>query len=313
MKKFFKNKFVVLTITIVVLSVVYFRVNKAIKQYNFSNDDDIVSENEGGEYSNEEVNLVLEEDFDGNDVERDEFEGGGSENVENVEKDDKEREENGTNSENKIYVYITGEVSVPGVVILNENSRIVDAINAAGGTTSKANVSKVNLAYVLKDGMKVNIPNDADLRNNPDFEYITMSSGDGRNDASSGIVSSGGSYGSDLNGTGSENGQNGGGSSENISGSNSSHSIGVVNINTATQTELETLPGIGPSIALKIINYRNENGRFSSIEEIKNVSGIGDSKFEALKKYITVWGFYKFIGKHWKLWFKLNYQYDWNM
>lgn len=288
MKKFFKNKFVVLTITIVVLSVVYFRVNKAIKQYNFSNDDDIVSENEGGEYSNEEVNLVLEEDFDGNAVESDEFEGGGSENVENVEEDDKEREENGTNSENKIYVYITGEVNVPGVVILNENSRIVDAINAAGGTTSKANVSKVNLAYVLKDGMKVNIPNDADLRNNPDFEYITMSSGDGKNDASSWIVSSGGSYGSDLNGTGSENGQNGGGSSGNISGSNSSHSIGVVNINTATQTELETLPGIGPSIALKIINYRNENGRFSSIEEIKNVSGIGDSKFEALKKYITV-------------------------
>ena len=205
-----------------------------------------------------------------------------------MEEDDKEREENGTNSENKIYVYITGEVNVPGVVILNENSRIVDAINAAGGTTSKANVSKVNLAYVLKDGMKVNIPNDADLRNNPDFEYITMSSGDGKNDASSWIVSSGGSYGSDLNGTGSENGQNGGGSSGNISGSNSSHSIGVVNINTATQTELETLPGIGPSIALKIINYRNENGRFSSIEEIKNVSGIGDSKFEALKKYITV-------------------------
>lgn len=288
MKKFFKNKFVVLTITIVVLSVVYFRVNKAIKQYNFSNDDDIVSENEGGEYSNEEVNLVLEEDFDGNDVESDEFEGGGSENVENVEKDDKEREENGTNSENKIYVYITGEVNVPGVVILNENSRIVDAINAAGGTTSKANISKVNLAYVLKDGMKVNIPNDADLRNNPDFEYITMSSGDGRNDASSGIVSSGGSYESDWNGYGSETGVNEGGSSGNALGSSSAHSIGLVNINTATQTELETLPGIGPSIALKIINYRNENGRFSSIEEIKNVSGIGDSKFEALKKYITV-------------------------
>ena len=46
----------------------------------------------------------------------------------------------------------------------------------------------------------------------------------------------------------------------------------VVNINTATQTELESLPGIGPSIALKIINYRKENGKFSSIEEIKNVS-----------------------------------------
>ena len=62
----------------------------------------------------------------------------------------------------------------------------------------------------------------------------------------------------------------------------------VVNINKATQTELETLPGIGPSLALKIINYRKENGEFSSIEELKNISGIGDSKFEEIKKYITI-------------------------
>ena len=61
-----------------------------------------------------------------------------------------------------------------------------------------------------------------------------------------------------------------------------------VNINTATQTELETLPGIGPSLALKIINYRKENGKFSNIEEIKNVSGIGDSKYEKLKNYILI-------------------------
>ena len=61
-----------------------------------------------------------------------------------------------------------------------------------------------------------------------------------------------------------------------------------ININTATQTELETLPGIGPSTALKIINYRKENGKFSNIEELKNVNGIGDSKFETLKKFITV-------------------------
>lgn len=60
----------------------------------------------------------------------------------------------------------------------------------------------------------------------------------------------------------------------------------LVNINTATQTELETLPGIGPSIALKIINYRKENGKFSNVEELKNVNGIGDNKFEAMKKYV---------------------------
>ena len=61
-----------------------------------------------------------------------------------------------------------------------------------------------------------------------------------------------------------------------------------ININTATQTQLETLPGIGPSTATKIITYRKENGKFKTIEDIKQVSGIGDSKFEKIKNYITV-------------------------
>lgn len=65
-------------------------------------------------------------------------------------------------------------------------------------------------------------------------------------------------------------------------------SINLVNINTATQTELETLTGIGPSTALKIINYRKENGKFKTIEDIKNVPGIGESKFEAIKNEICV-------------------------
>lgn len=62
----------------------------------------------------------------------------------------------------------------------------------------------------------------------------------------------------------------------------------LININTATQTELETLTGIGPSTALKIINYREENGKFNTIEDIKNVPGIGDSKYEAIKNEICV-------------------------
>ena len=61
-----------------------------------------------------------------------------------------------------------------------------------------------------------------------------------------------------------------------------------ININKAAQTEIETLPGIGPSTALKIINYRNEHGKFKNIGDIKNVSGIGDSKFENIKEYICV-------------------------
>ena len=61
-----------------------------------------------------------------------------------------------------------------------------------------------------------------------------------------------------------------------------------VNINTATQTQLETLPGIGPSTAAKIVEYRTEKGKFKSIEEIMEVSGIGEAKFEKMKEYITV-------------------------
>lgn len=289
LKKFIKNKVLVLSVSVIVVSLVYTGVQKAIDNYNFNNDivtsdefgnaDDSgaaeadgeekseisagaedATQSESGELSSEETELVLEE-VEGESTGAKE-EGADSENKADDEVD----------AQSKIYVYVTGEVNNPGVVILNEGSRIVDAINAAGGTTAKANVSKVNLVYVLDDGMKVNIPNNNDLKNNSDFEYITMNSGDGGNDDYSGGSSSSGA--STEAGTGSS--------------SSGAQKYDVVNINTATQTELETLPGIGPSLALKIINYRKENGKFSSIEQIKDVSGIGESKFESLKGYITI-------------------------
>ena len=64
--------------------------------------------------------------------------------------------------------------------------------------------------------------------------------------------------------------------------------IGLININTANKTKLQELPGIGEATALKIINYREENGKFKTIEDIKNVSGIGDSKYESIKDLICV-------------------------
>ena len=279
LKKLIKNKVIVLSISVIVVSLVYAGVQRAIDNYNFNNDIITEGENETSEtfnmgnssestsnkedveseISNEETNLALEE----------------------TEEEVTDTEETGLQELNnketigKIYVYITGEVNNPGVVILNEGSRIVDAINAAGGTTAKANVSKVNLVYVLDDGMKVNIPNGNDLKNNSDFQYITMNSGDGVNDDYSDRDYSSGT--SSTAGTGTA-----------IDNSESNKRYDIVNINTATQTELETLPGIGPSLALKIIKFRKENGSFSSIEQIKDVSGIGESKFENLKNYITI-------------------------
>ena len=309
-REFFKtiknNRVLVLAISVIVITGVYYGVDKAIDSYVFNSNSDII-EADGVNGVNDWQESSKGDNREGEEDEKNWFErlfGGeeeGSEDGENAtEEEDTGSDENGSgqvpedevnlelgedgdgaedtaNGSNdeeaeisdineKIYVYITGEVNVPGVVILNKGSRIVDAINTAGGTTVKANISKVNLVYVLEDGMKVNIPNSNDLKNNPDFEYITMSSGDGASDSVS------------KNDVSSEAG----------SGSASGRNYGIVNINTATQTELETLPGIGPSLALKIINYRKENGKFSSIDEIKNVSGIGDSKFENMKGYITV-------------------------
>ena len=75
--------------------------------------------------------------------------------------------------------------------------------------------------------------------------------------------------------------------SSNVSGTNSNTS-GKININKATEAELTSIPGIGTSTAQKIITYREENGKFQTIEDIKKVSGIGDSKFESMKDYIAV-------------------------
>ena len=162
----------------------------------------------------------------------------------------KEKEEVGN-----IVVHITGAVKKKGILRLPEGSRISDAIEAAGGETKEADLDSINLAYVLEDGQKIYIPSQEDKENNEQKQYITTESGDTTNIK--------------------ENSK--------IEGENEK-----VNINTANQSELETLPGIGPSLASRIIEYREQNGKFNSIEELKNVKGIGDAKFEDLKNSATI-------------------------
>ena len=160
--------------------------------------------------------------------------------------------------EDKIMVHISGEVEQRGIVVLDKESRIIDAINAAGGATEKADLSKINLAYVIEDGMKITIPSIEEKEDiNNSKEYIEK-------DAGEEVIE------------------------ENTNTKETTKEQSKININTATQTELETLPGIGPSIALKIINYRNENGKFTKIEDLKNVSGIGENKYEQIKEMIYV-------------------------
>ena len=274
-KKILKNKNVWIIVIVVFLIVLYFVTENILNNNNLEieqdNEDEIISNQEN---TNENIEINLTEESVNEIEEENIAESESTHETQNTqeiqdEQEDKQIYKNAENNE-KIYVYITGEVNNPGVVLLNSGSRIVDAIEAAGGVTNKANISKVNLVYVLQDGMKVNIPNNTDLKNNENFEYITMSSGDEKNDANTGNSST------TI-------------TSENSSSNNeSAFKISIVNINTATQTELETLPGIGPSLALRIVNYRKENGKFSSIEDIKNVSGIGEAKYEDIKNYIKI-------------------------
>lgn len=143
----------------------------------------------------------------------------------------------------KIIIHIAGEIEKEGVIELPANSRVNDAIIAAGGLTEDADLSQINLANILKDGQKIYIPSEEEIEN------LNM---------------------------------------EDIIGKDIYREVGKIDINKATQTELETLQGIGPSTALKIINYRKENGNFNDIEDIKNVPGISDGKYNNIKDSITV-------------------------
>lgn len=166
-------------------------------------------------------------------------------------------ENGGTDNEeeNKILIHITGSVKAEGVVILNSGDRIIDAIEAAGGEKEDADLSKLNLAYILQDGEKLYVPS---INDTEEKVYVTA-----------------------------ENGENviteGAGNTDKVDGKKE-----TVNINTATKEELMTLPGVGESTAIKIIDYRKSNGKFQKIEDIKSVPGIGDSKFQTMKEKLSV-------------------------
>ncbi len=154
-----------------------------------------------------------------------------------------------------IQVHISGEITNPGVNALSPESRVQDAIQAAGGLTSEANSSGLNLAALLEDGMRVQVP----------AQIPTETS-------------------SPLTGADSKEQQN----SSQTKPSAVQFSSNLININTASHEELETLSGIGPATALKIIAFWEENGLFTSIEEIQKVSGIGPVTFEKIEDFITV-------------------------
>lgn len=159
-----------------------------------------------------------------------------------------------TESNEKVIVDVKGAVKYPGVYELTVNDRVIDAINQAGGYTKNADSSTINHAQKLQDEMVIYVPK----------------KGEDVSEKLQAIQSQPTTISSTSSG-----------------GTSSSESL-KVNINTANETELTTLSGIGPSKAKAIISYREENGPFKTIEDIKNVSGIGEKTFEKLKDSITV-------------------------
>ncbi|MEW6032298.1 MAG: helix-hairpin-helix domain-containing protein [Bacillota bacterium] len=149
----------------------------------------------------------------------------------------------------EVVVHVAGAVLRPGVYSLPEGSRVIDAVTAAGGVKASADPDAVNLARRVADGEQVYIPTRDETRASSAWPAVR----EAQNQAAGGPATG-----------------------------------GKVNINTASQAELETLPGVGPSIARRIIEYRLQNGPFRALEELMNVSGIGEKRFAELVDLITI-------------------------
>ena len=155
------------------------------------------------------------------------------------------------------YVYVTGAVKSPGVYKLSPDSRVFQAIDAAGGFTQKADPSSLNLAEVLADEAHVHVHvKGADLSRPP--------------------LSKGGASHESVR----------------IPGvpSRSQGNTGLIDVNRADLQELQRINGVGPAIAQRIIDYRQTHGAFTRIEDLRNVKGIGQSRLEQIRPQVAIRG-----------------------
>ena len=152
-------------------------------------------------------------------------------------------------AETEVYVDVDGAVASPGVYRLQDGARVSQAIDAAGGLTAEADVTGLNRASKVTDGQKIYVPTVGE-------QQAALAAG----------------------------GADSGASPASGAGALS----GLVNINTASADELQTLSGIGPSMAQSIIDERTKNGAFTSVDDLMRVSGIGEKKFAKIKDCICV-------------------------
>ena len=162
-----------------------------------------------------------------------------------------------------VVVHVVGAVGRAGLVTLPSGSRVADALDAAGGAGPDADLARVNLARAVVDGERLYVPRVGET------EIPTTVDGGG----------GGGGGGAGAGGAGA------GASGPGGAGGSSSD---VVDLNTADQSVLETLPGIGPALAQRILAWREEHGRFASVQDLLEVTGIGDARFAELEDRVRV-------------------------
>lgn len=151
-----------------------------------------------------------------------------------------------------VVVHVLGSVARPGIVEVRAGDRVIDAIAAAGGATDVADVSRINLARALVDGEQLYVPAVGE----------ELPAGPAGSAPGSGLAS-GGAAGHPASG-------------------------GLVNLNTADAAALETLPGVGPALAARILAWRDENGPFRAVDELLAVAGIGEKTLAGFRDLVTV-------------------------
>jgi len=197
--------------------------------------------------------------------------------------------ENTAGEKEYIKVYVVGCVNKPGIVTIEKGQMLYDAVEKAGGLTKDADPESINMVYELNENIMVYIK--------PAIEAESPSEGgEGAESGQKGNLTEGGSE-TDMTESNAGRGvlliKNGGsgaklthGGTKDVNGGGAGNSL--VNINTAGVDELNTLPGVGEATAKAIISFREKNGPFSKIEDIMQVPGIKQGRFEKIKDFITV-------------------------